>query len=61
MSIIHGHLCDFCGETDPDHPDNGTPSGWYLLAKMSGRGTWESTDERHLCSQTCLVVYVSAP
>lgn len=51
--IVHGHSCDTCGGIDSTHPDDGPPTGWFLVARMTQPGCWDD-DEWHFCGYTCL-------
>lgn len=54
MSIVHGHRCDTCNAFDPTGPDDGTPTGWYLVARMTSPGCWDDDTEWHFDSTACL-------
>lgn len=56
MSIAHWHVCDnnSCGEINTNHPDDGTPAGWFLVARMDRAGGWNEEREWHFCSLRCL-------
>lgn len=54
MTYKSAIVCDGCGKSEPSDPDDGTPAGWFLLAKMDRTGGWNEEHEWHFCSSGCV-------
>lgn len=62
MSYQQVVKCESCSNSVECHPDEGPPTGWYLLAKMGeDGGCWYDDKEWHLCSMWCVRAFADRP